>query len=152
MKVGRVPTFKFIEQGLKKANSNDLGSVDQLLEEWPEDIFITGAGIQASPLSEAAKGVLIYRQMKRLDPDLFADCAMASNIAEVFSKAADQETCEELAGFWWRGLEPKAPLRVQGELSLEATIPDPYPEWRAPYELVLERWSPFGSIQGKLFS
>ncbi|MFC1611776.1 hypothetical protein ACFL6C_12510 [Myxococcota bacterium] len=134
-----------VVQGLKDAASNDLGSVRRLLKEWPEDVYITARGIDALPLSEPAKAVLIFKQMERLSPRSFILHSFASSLADVFTKAAVND-CQSLSGDWWIGLnDSKAHLRIKGELPADHTMQAPQ-TWR-DHDLEIITWSPYGMVQ-----
>ncbi|MFC1611777.1 hypothetical protein ACFL6C_12515 [Myxococcota bacterium] len=135
-------------EGLEAAGPNDLGSARRLLEEWPEDVFITGPGIDALPLSEAAKAVVIFKQMRRMSPDSFVGNSFASSVADVFQKAA-AHNCQGLSGGWWRGLnDEKAHLRIEGELSIQHGMPE-QETWRN-HDLFVHNWAPLGTVDGYL--
>ncbi|MFC1611822.1 hypothetical protein ACFL6C_12740 [Myxococcota bacterium] len=130
MKIPELPSFEYVEQGLRSVNKNDSGSAHKMLDEWPEDIFITGPGLASMPVSDAVKAILIFDQMKRVDKALVLNKAHASSVAEVFSQAADEGVCKRLAEDWWtNGQSPTAHLLVKGEKSLKEVLPE---FWQKP--------------------
>ncbi|MFC1611778.1 hypothetical protein ACFL6C_12520 [Myxococcota bacterium] len=146
MIVGDRADFEFVARGLEALNKNDRCTVGKLLAEWPEDVFITGKGVESLPLSEPAKAFLIYQQMKRISPSFVAK-SFDTNLADVFSKAANQGVCNRLSSYWWQGNDdPDAILHLQGEASVEDTV-EP---WCGAYDVEVVGCSPFGVVEGVL--
>ncbi|MFC1611774.1 hypothetical protein ACFL6C_12500, partial [Myxococcota bacterium] len=143
MKVKDSPSYDFVANGLRAVNSNDWGTLDPILKEWPAEVFITGRGLEDSPMSDPAKAVVIFTQLKRSNPNLFVNQAHALNLADAFCAAArTQQVCDDLSIGWWKGLEedPDAPLRIKGELSILTAMPKPNPGWCGRYDLHVEKW------------
>ncbi|MFC1611775.1 hypothetical protein ACFL6C_12505 [Myxococcota bacterium] len=145
---GKCAQYHVVLKGLRAAGPNDLGSVRKLLKEWPEDVFITGAGIEASPLSEPAKAFLIFKQMDRVCPEAFVLQSFASNLADVFTKVG-LDDCQKLSSSWWKGLNDKNEhLRIKGELNLKHGM-RAVETWRN-HELEVFGWNPLGVVEGYL--
>ncbi|MFC1611821.1 hypothetical protein ACFL6C_12735 [Myxococcota bacterium] len=151
-KAGDFPTQDFVTGGLRTAGKNDFGTARAILDEWPEDVFITGKGIQDLDVSDSIKAILIFEQMKRVNGSIFLRQAHAFSVADAFCSAANDKVCQELSEAWWTGLEdPKAALRIKGELSMEQALPRAHgvpSVWNGPYDLTIAEWG--NGVSGRL--
>ncbi|MFC1611820.1 hypothetical protein ACFL6C_12730 [Myxococcota bacterium] len=158
MKVESAPNIAFVRVGLKNASKNDLGTARKILKEWPEDVYLTGAGIEVLDVNDSVKAILIFEQMKRIDGDRFLLQAHASSLGDVFMQAVDKAEDRDRMNLWedwWIDPDdPEADLRVKEERSLDKAMPkffnDPATVWCFPYEVQIDEWH-HGFASGRLY-